>query len=262
MVMKNLVMKAMTAAMLCGMAAPAAAQERIEATVQADVVSRYIWRGQDLGDVSLQPTLGLAYKGLSLTAWGNVGLSDPSDTEEFDLTLAYSIGGFNIGVTDYWFNKPNDRYFSYAAHETSHVFEANIGYDFGPVAVQWYTNFAGNDGVNKSGKRAYKGVGFYSVILLPIFYAKMRGTYMYVNQINLHPPLPTSISIARARNARRIEPATPRPPGRKFRIRQMESPFQKVPPQPQIPPALPGVRGMPPRSKNRATYPSTPLRRE
>ena len=114
----------------------------------------------------------------------------------------------------------------------------------------------------KSGKRAYKGVGFYSVILLPIFYAKMRGTYMYVNQINLHPPLPTSISIARARNARRIEPATPRPPGRKFRIRQMESPFQKVPPQPQIPPALPGVRGMPPRSKNRATYPSTPLRRE
>ena len=153
--MKNLVMKAMTAAMLCGMAAPAAAQERIEATVQADVVSRYIWRGQDLGDVSLQPTLGLAYKGLSLTAWGNVGLSDPSDTEEFDLTLTYSIGGFNIGVTDYWFNKPNDRYFSYAAHETSHVFEANIGYDFGPVAVQWYTNFAGNDGVNKSGKRAY-----------------------------------------------------------------------------------------------------------
>lgn len=153
--MKNLVMKAMTAAMLCGMAAPAAAQERIEATVQADVVSRYIWRGQDLGDVSLQPTLGLAYKGLSLTAWGNVGLSDPSDTEEFDLTLAYSTGGFNIGVTDYWFNTPNDRYFSYAAHETSHVFEANIGYDFGPVALQWYTNFAGNDGVNKSGKRAY-----------------------------------------------------------------------------------------------------------
>ena len=153
--MKNLAMKAMTAAMLCGMAAPAAAQERIEATVQADVVSRYIWRGQDLGEVSLQPTLGLAYKGLSLTAWGNVGLSDPSDTEEFDLTLAYSTGGFNIGVTDYWFNTPNDRYFSYAAHETSHVFEANIGYDFGPVAVQWYTNFAGNDGVNKSGKRAY-----------------------------------------------------------------------------------------------------------
>ena len=153
--MKDLTRRTVFAAALSAALVPAAAQERIEATVQADVVSRYVWRGQDLGDVSLQPTLGLAYKGLSLTAWGDVGLSDPSDTEEFDLTLAYSTGGFNIGVTDYWFNSPNDRYFSYAAHETSHVFEANIGYDFGPVAVQWYTNFAGNDGVNKSGKRAY-----------------------------------------------------------------------------------------------------------
>ena len=28
-------------------------------------------------------------------------------------------------------------------------------YDFGVVAIDWYTNFAGNDGVNRSGKRAY-----------------------------------------------------------------------------------------------------------
>ena len=147
--------KAVFTAALGGVLSPLAAQDRVEATVQADVVSQYIWRGQDLGDVSLQPTLGLAYKGLSLTAWGSVGLSDPDDTKELDLTLAYKVGGLNIGVTDYWFNAPNDRYFCYAAHETSHVFEANIGYDFGSVAVQWYTNFAGNDGFNKSGKRAY-----------------------------------------------------------------------------------------------------------
>ena len=140
---------------LCGALMPATAQDRVEATVQADVVSQYIWRGQEMGEVSLQPTLGLAYKGLSLTAWGSVGLSDPGDTKELDLTLAYKVGGLNIGVTDYWFNKPDDRYFCYAAHKTSHVFEANIGYDFGPAAVQWYTNFAGNDGLNRSGKRAY-----------------------------------------------------------------------------------------------------------
>ena len=153
--MKDFGRKTAIAAALCGTVLPVAAQDRVEATVQADVVSQYIWRGQDLGDVSLQPTLGLSYKGLSLTAWGNVGLSDSEDTKELDLTLSYNVAGFNIGVTDYWFNSPNDRYFSYAAHETSHVFEANVGYDFGPVAVQWYTNFAGNDGVNKSGKRAY-----------------------------------------------------------------------------------------------------------
>ena len=37
---------------------------------------------------------------------------------------------------------------AYSAHQTSHVFEANVGYDFGPHALNWYTNFAGNDGVN------------------------------------------------------------------------------------------------------------------
>ena len=134
------------------------AQEKVETTICGDVVSSYIWRGQDLGDVSLQPTLGIGYKGLSLTAWGSVGLSDPSDTKEFDLTLGYTIGRFNIGITDYWFNNgldPENRYFKYDAHGTNHVFEANVGYDFGLASLQWFTNFAGNDGMNNDGKRAY-----------------------------------------------------------------------------------------------------------
>lgn len=135
---------------------PAAmAQDEVETTVAADVVSQYIWRGQELGQISVQPTLGIAWKGLSLTAWGNVGLSNPGDTKEFDLTAAYAIAGFNVGVTDYWFNYPYERYFQYASHSTSHIFEANLGYDFGPVSVQWYTNFAGNDGQTKKEKRAY-----------------------------------------------------------------------------------------------------------
>ena len=134
------------------------AQEKVETTICGDVVSSYIWRGQDLGDVSLQPTLSIGYKGLSLTAWGSVGLSDPSDTKEFDLTLGYTIGGLNIGITDYWFNgglDPENRYFKYDAHGTNHVFEANVGYDFGLASLQWFTNFAGNDGMNNDGKRAY-----------------------------------------------------------------------------------------------------------
>jgi len=134
------------------------AQDKIETTVCADVVNQYIWRGQDLGNVSVQPTLGIGIKGFSLSAWGSVGLSNPADTKEFDLTASYSVGGFNIGITDYWFNAgldPENRYFMYNAHSTNHVFEGNIGYDFGVASLQWYTNFAGNDGVNKDGKRAY-----------------------------------------------------------------------------------------------------------
>ena len=139
-------------------AVTAKAQDTLETTIGTDVVSQYVWRGQDLGGVSVQPTLGLVYKGLSLSAWGSAGLSNPADTREFDLTLAYTIGGFNIGVTDYWFNAgldPLNRYFAYAADCTNHVFEANVGYDFGFASLQWYTNFAGNDGLTPDEKRAY-----------------------------------------------------------------------------------------------------------
>jgi hypothetical protein len=131
---------------------------RVETTIGCDLVTNYVWRGLDLGDVSLQPVLGVGYKGLSLTAWGNVGLSNSSDTKEFDLTLAYTLGGLNIGVTDYWFDSgpdPENRYFKYDAHGTNHLLEANVGYDFGFASLQWFTNFAGNDGVNRNGKRAY-----------------------------------------------------------------------------------------------------------
>ena len=145
-------------AMMIATGFSATAQDEIETTVGADFVNQYIWRGQDLGDVSLQPTLGIGYKGLSLTAWGSVGLSDFLDTKEFDLTLAYTVGGFNIGITDYWFDAgldPEGRYFKYDAHGTNHVFEANVGYDFGFASLQAFTNFAGNDGTNKDGDRAY-----------------------------------------------------------------------------------------------------------
>ncbi|MBP3774306.1 MAG: hypothetical protein ILA34_03020 [Bacteroidaceae bacterium] len=134
---------------------PCTGQDNITTTVSADVVSQYIWRGQQLGEAGLQPTLALEYKGLSLSAWGNLGIVNSNDTKEFDLTAAYSLGGLNIGLTDYWFNDPNEKYFQYKAHSTSHVFEANVGYDFGPVSLQWYTNLGGNDGCNKKGKRAY-----------------------------------------------------------------------------------------------------------
>lgn len=125
----------------------------VEATLGAELVNQYIWRGQDLGDVSLQPTLGISWKGLSLSAWGSMGISDFSDDKELDFTLAYSIKGFNVGITDYWFS--DGSYFQYKSGKTTHVWEANVGYDFGFLSLQWYTNFAGNDGTNNSNKRAF-----------------------------------------------------------------------------------------------------------
>lgn len=136
------------------------AQDKVEVALSADLVNQYIWRGQELDEFSVQPTLGVAYKGLSLTAWGSTNL-DQSEAKikELDFTLGYSVGRFNIGVTDYWFSSSKDpRYFYYNSHSTAHIFEGNIGYDFGPVALQWFTNFAGDDyKTNDEGelKRAY-----------------------------------------------------------------------------------------------------------
>ena len=135
----------------------ATAQDEVETTICGDIVSSYIWRGQDLGSAAIQPTLGVGYKGLSLTAWGSYGLINTADTKEFDLTLAYTTGGLNIGVTDYWFDAgldPDARYFKYDAHGTNHVFEGNIGYDFGFASLQWFTNFSGND-YKEDDDRAY-----------------------------------------------------------------------------------------------------------
>lgn len=153
------------------------AQDKVETTLSGDVVSHYVWRGQDLGSVALQPTFGVSYKGLSLTGWGSVGLSTPDDIKEFDLTLAYTIGGFNIGITDYWTNDPagNDptaRYLKYDAHSTNHVFEANVGYDFGFASLQWFTNFAGSD-YKENGKRAYSS---YVEVAVPFKVASVDWT--------------------------------------------------------------------------------------
>ena len=172
--MKKIVLLALS--VLSGFAAQA--QDGIETTISGDIVSQYVWRGQDLGSAAIQPTLGVAYKGLSLTAWGSVGITNPDDNKELDLTLAYTIGGLNIGITDYWTNDatgndPTARFFKYDAHGTNHVFEANIGYDFGLASIQWYTNFAGNDGTNKDGKRAYSS---YAEVAVPFKLASVDWT--------------------------------------------------------------------------------------
>lgn len=130
------------------------AQSQVEAHLGADIVSDYIWRGQDFGNVSLQPELSVAWKGLSLSVWGSVGLSDKDDARELDLTLSYETGGLSFGIIDYWDDGNDKRYFYYQKDGTGHSFEGFVGYDFGPLSASWQTYFAGSD-YQVDGKRAY-----------------------------------------------------------------------------------------------------------
>lgn len=139
----------------------AQAQDQFEATVGADIVSAYRWRGQDLGGFSVQPSISIAKYGLSLTAWGSVALDRSGDhfVDELDFSLGYNTGGFAFAVTDYFCipgGFDNAKYFMYEARRTAHVFEATVGYDFGPVALAWSTTFAGSDYFKNEGEnRSY-----------------------------------------------------------------------------------------------------------
>ena len=66
-----------------------------------------------MGLVSLQPELSVGWKGLSLSAWGSVGLSDKDDARELGLTLSYETGGLSFGIVDYWDDSGKRAFSSY-----------------------------------------------------------------------------------------------------------------------------------------------------
>ena len=178
------------------------AQDKPELSLETDVVSQYVWRGQLLGSCSLQPTLSAGWKGFSLSAWGSVGLSDREDFTEIDLTAQYSVGNLSLGIVDYWSDEDNNRYFHYNSHSTYHAFEGFIGYDFGVLSASWQTMFAGADGVNNKGERAYSS---YFELNVPFsvegFYCNVSAgavpyatTYYDTNKFNI---TKTSLRVSR-----------------------------------------------------------------
>lgn len=136
---------------------PVSAQDKVTATASADLVTRYMWRGIDMAGVSIQPELNLAWQGLSLDIEGNNPLEKDGGVQDLNVTLGYSLYGFNIGVTDYWTADvdPRNRYFYYGGEtECPHQLEANIGYTCKYGSLQAYTMVYGND-FKIDGNRAY-----------------------------------------------------------------------------------------------------------
>ena len=72
----------------------ASAQEKVTANGNIDLVNNYVWRGMDQNSgFSVQPTLGLSYKGLSLSAWGSQSLTNNADrdVQELDIKFVQAI---------------------------------------------------------------------------------------------------------------------------------------------------------------------------
>ena len=127
------------------------AQDKVEASLGADVVSRYVWRGMDQASgASIQPALTFSYKGLSLGAWGSASIQN-FNVKEFDIILGYKIAGFGISLTDYFFNNLTDTInpgegTKYGEWKANHLLEGALSYSFKglPLTISAATMLAGN----------------------------------------------------------------------------------------------------------------------
>ena len=123
-------------------AATTSAQSKF--SLGADFVSSYMWRGVAVAGTSIQPSMNFTTGGFSIAAWGSVDITG-SGYKEVDLSLAYSINGFSIGLSDNWWSGEGAfDYFNFKKDLCSHYLEVNLGYefDFG-LHLAWNTIIAG-----------------------------------------------------------------------------------------------------------------------
>lgn len=135
-------------------------ESAVSYSIGADLVSSYIWRGQELGGFSVQPSATITFNkpGISLGAWASAELFQSGSSvnmKEFDLSLTWSpIDALSIGVTDYYFCTANYISAWKFDAESSHTIEASLSYDFGPLSASWNTVIGGLDH-NENGDRSY-----------------------------------------------------------------------------------------------------------
>lgn len=163
--------------------------------IKADLMSRYIWRGCDLGgeSPSIQPAfllnLGDTNHAISISAWAAYNFN--TATQEADLSVAYTFKNFlTLTIYDYYFpgnsaySNSQKKYFEYRQDSTGHLYEGCVsfnGTDKIPFTFLFAMNFYGadvyklnDDGTNKSiamskyielgYKKAIRGVDFNAFI--------------------------------------------------------------------------------------------------
>ena len=148
-----------TLLLLCS--AATMAQEKVQPYLTTDLTNIYIWRGQRLAGVSIQPVMGFKWRGLNFFAWGNAQLTPPANETpekyEIDLLLKYQLTPrLNIGLKDVYTNKRGDGFLSYGKiGHAAHGVEAVIFYNWKYLTTEWTTTIFGHDGLNHKGERSY-----------------------------------------------------------------------------------------------------------
>lgn len=113
--------------------------------IGADIVSRYIWRGINLGGASpaIQPYAELATGDFTLGAWASYTTGGQNYGQEFDIYAGYAFGNFSLGFTDYTF--PDDFASNPYFNINNHVGEAMLSYGDDSITLMAAVNVYGDD---------------------------------------------------------------------------------------------------------------------
>jgi hypothetical protein len=134
------------------------AQEKtsVKPEIGCDIVTSYIWRGsaiyssigeQNVLAPSFQPSFSASYKGFKLGTWGSIDFT--GTYKELDYYLSYSLKGFTLTYTDYYWASDwiVDNYFDYKYNSTAHFLEVSLSYKGKqiPFSILVATMFYGAD---------------------------------------------------------------------------------------------------------------------
>ncbi len=155
--MKKFLSKAAVALMATTGIVFSASAVEVEVSGGADLVSSYVWRGvHQGGGAAVQPAMDVTVAGVSFSTWGSTPIGYAGE-KELDFTIGYSIAGFSISATDYWWEGQGSAYFDSKSHQQ----EVSLGYDFGekfekvPLSLTWSTMVAGAPDKGADGKQQF-----------------------------------------------------------------------------------------------------------
>lgn len=163
--MKSLIYSVVLVLTLFGNTVNAQTNDSIKSSVNlgVDLMSRYVWRGLDYGAApSVQPYIEYAHKsGFAVGYWG--AMSTRGNYSEVDLYAKYTIKGFSLIATDYFF--PTDgiptakslEYFNYKKGTTGHLIEGALQFKGGenfPISLLVATTLHGAD-LDANGAQRY-----------------------------------------------------------------------------------------------------------
>lgn len=137
---------------------------KVSLSFNADLVSRYIWRGLPLSlSPNIQPYASLTYKDLSFGAWSSYAFAAPY--AEIDLYLSYTVSLFTLTLNDYFNEDETDmtindcfKWNNSGGVNTPHALEGVITYNGTeslPLSLTAATFFYGNDKDTTDNKNFY-----------------------------------------------------------------------------------------------------------